>query len=199
MENITIGILTESYVISRGIQFIISKNNGLSSHIIPNSELCIKNNIIENNINLLIVSDNVFEEPKLLKLYKTDRNLNFGLIRTKQVSLNSMFEFKIDFDLFDTEGIIKSKLDKYLESALNSNKLSLEDSELSKREIEILRLVALGKTNQAIAETLFISKHTVVTHRKKITAKLGIKTISGLTVYALLNSIIETNEIDELN
>ena len=58
--------------------------------------------------------------------------------------------------------------------------------------------VALGLTNSQIAEKLFISQHTVVTHRKKITSKLGIKTISGLTVYALLNNLIEIGDVDEL-
>jgi DNA-binding CsgD family transcriptional regulator len=59
----------------------------------------------------------------------------------------------------------------------------------------VLRLVALGYTNKEIAGKLFISSHTVITHRKNITAKLGIKTIAGLTIYALLNKLITSEEI----
>jgi len=55
----------------------------------------------------------------------------------------------------------------------------------------------LGLTNQEVAEKLFISVHTVMTHRKNITKKLGIKTVSGLTVYALLNKVIEIQDIDQ--
>ena len=51
------------------------------------------------------------------------------------------------------------------------------------------------KTNKEIADNLFISAHTVITHRKNITRKLGIKTVSGLTVYAILNKIIQMEEI----
>jgi DNA-binding CsgD family transcriptional regulator len=42
---------------------------------------------------------------------------------------------------------------------------------------------------------LFLSVHTVTTHRKNITKKLGIKTVSGLTVYALLNKIIKMDDL----
>jgi DNA-binding CsgD family transcriptional regulator len=62
--------------------------------------------------------------------------------------------------------------------------------DISDREKEVLQLVALGLTNKEIAERLFISSHTVITHRKNITSKLGIKTIAGLTVYAVIHKLI---------
>lgn len=66
---------------------------------------------------------------------------------------------------------------------------------LTERETEILKLVSLGNANKEIANKLNISAHTVITHRKNITEKLGIKSISGLTVYAILNKIIDTDEL----
>ncbi len=73
--------------------------------------------------------------------------------------------------------------------------------ELTNREKEVLRLIALGKTNRAIADLLFISTHTVISHRKNITEKLGIKSIPGLTVYAIIQKIIDPSDIspDQLN
>ena len=70
------------------------------------------------------------------------------------------------------------------------------DSELTVRERDVLKLVALGHANKEIADKLFISVHTVISHRKNITEKLGIKSISGLTVYAILNKIIDTDQIN---
>jgi DNA-binding CsgD family transcriptional regulator len=69
--------------------------------------------------------------------------------------------------------------------------------EISQREKDVLRLVALGMTNKEIGEKLFISSHTVITHRKNITSKLGIKTIAGLTVYALINRLIMADELKQ--
>ncbi|MDR2813717.1 MAG: LuxR C-terminal-related transcriptional regulator [Prevotellaceae bacterium] len=68
-------------------------------------------------------------------------------------------------------------------------------NELSERECEVLAKVAQGAINKEIADSLNISLNTVITHRKNITAKLGIKTISGLTVYAILNGIISGREL----
>jgi DNA-binding NarL/FixJ family response regulator len=70
--------------------------------------------------------------------------------------------------------------------------------ELSPREITIVRLVSMGLTNREIAEKLFLSAHTVMSHRKNINSKLGIKSISGLTIYAIVNNIITIEEVSSL-
>ena len=69
---------------------------------------------------------------------------------------------------------------------------------LSPRETTILRLVSMGLTNREIAEKLFLSAHTVMTHRKNISGKLGIKSVSGLTIYAIVNNIITIEEVSSL-
>lgn len=73
----------------------------------------------------------------------------------------------------------------------------IQNSELSPREINVLKLVAMGMTNREIAEKLFLSPHTIITHRKNITSKLGIHTVSGLTVYAIINEIVDLSDINE--
>jgi regulator of cell morphogenesis and NO signaling len=66
---------------------------------------------------------------------------------------------------------------------------------LTSREQEVLQLVACGDINKQIADKLSISLHTVISHRKNITRKLQIKTVAGLTIYALLNGLISSNDI----
>lgn len=61
---------------------------------------------------------------------------------------------------------------------------------LTNREMEVLRLVTQGLMNKEIADKLGISLHTVISHRKNLTEKLGIKTVSGLTVYAMMHKLI---------
>lgn len=68
--------------------------------------------------------------------------------------------------------------------------------DLSSRETDVLQLIVKGGTNKEIADKLNISLNTVLTHRKNITAKLGIKTVSGLTFYAIMNGIISGDDIE---
>ncbi len=70
-----------------------------------------------------------------------------------------------------------------------------DEEVLSEREVDILKSVALGLSNKEIADKHCISIHTVITHRKNVTEKLGIKTISGLTVYALMNKYVNAEEV----
>lgn len=67
-----------------------------------------------------------------------------------------------------------------------------EEVRLSDREIEIIRLISDGLTNKQIADQLFLSKHTVNTHRKNIMQKLGINNTAGIVIYAVKENIVQT-------
>ena len=67
--------------------------------------------------------------------------------------------------------------------------------ELTKRETAVLVEVARGLTNKEIAERLNVSVFTVTSHRKNIVRKTGIKSVAGLTVYALLNNLIDEDTV----
>ncbi|MDE6794264.1 MAG: helix-turn-helix transcriptional regulator [Muribaculaceae bacterium] len=66
---------------------------------------------------------------------------------------------------------------------------------LSEREKDIIRGLVRGKSTKEIADELFISVHTVSTHRRNINSKLGIHSPAGLVIYALLNHIVDINEV----
>ena len=70
-----------------------------------------------------------------------------------------------------------------------------ESHELSERECDVLVLVARGLTNKEIANELNISPHTVMSHRKNIAHKTGIRSVAGLTVYAVLNKLIDSEQL----
>lgn len=67
--------------------------------------------------------------------------------------------------------------------------------DLSIREVEVLRLIVRGFINKEIAERLHISLTTVISHRKNITEKLGIKSVPGLTIYAVMHGYVEADSI----
>jgi len=106
---------------------------------------------------------------------------------------------RIDSDLpyietnFSTDKIIDIVKETFSNSKPSSEN---QDNELSSREVDVLKCVALGMSNKEIADKLFISIHTVITHRKNITAKLDIKSTSGLTIYAIMEGYIEPSSID---
>ena len=85
----------------------------------------------------------------------------------------------------------------YLQPALGARLAAEPDrgveDELSEREIEVLRRIALGYTNSEIAEQLFLSIRTVESHRAHIQQKLGLTTRSELVRYALDNGLVETD------
>ena len=66
---------------------------------------------------------------------------------------------------------------------------------LTDREIEILASVVKGLTNKEIAQKLFLSTHTVISHRRNITRKLEIHSTAGLTIYAIVNKLVTLDEI----
>ena len=95
-------------------------------------------------------------------------------------------------EINDTRSKIISKMNEFAQSESQKHN---DDVELSKREIDVLVAVAKGMMNKEIADMMNISIHTVISHRKNITRKTGIKSVSGLTVYALLNNLIDENDL----
>lgn len=71
---------------------------------------------------------------------------------------------------------------------------SCEPIILSERENEIIILIAEGLTNGQIAEQLFLSNHTINTHRKNIMAKLGVKNTAGIVMYAVKTNLVSPNK-----
>jgi transcriptional regulator, luxR family domain protein len=68
-------------------------------------------------------------------------------------------------------------------------------SPLTPRETEVLRLVVSGLLNKEIADRLGVSLTTVISHRKNLTAKLGFRSVSALTIYAVTHGIAAVEEI----
>lgn len=74
----------------------------------------------------------------------------------------------------------------------------LEDNVLSSRETDVLLALIQGLSNKEVAEKLFISTNTVITHRKNIIEKTGIKSLAGLTIYAIVHHLIDINDVKSM-
>jgi DNA-binding NarL/FixJ family response regulator len=76
---------------------------------------------------------------------------------------------------------------------LNIAEMSCEPVTISEREMEVIKLIAQGNTNQEIADKLFLSHHTVNTHRKNIMAKLGVNNTAAIVMYAVKTELVSPN------
>ncbi|MDF9829232.1 response regulator transcription factor [Parabacteroides sp. PF5-6] len=102
------------------------------------------------------------------------------------------------FNIYDTVEEIKLKLDRmHLPEKTETFDNEDEQQTLSSREKEIVVCVVKGMTNREIADKLFLSTHTVITHRRNIARKLQIHSASGLTIYAIVNKLVELSDIQQ--
>lgn len=77
--------------------------------------------------------------------------------------------------------------------AVKNNDYSCEGMNISEREIEIITLIAEGYSNKEVADKLFLSTHTVTTHRKNIMNKLGVNNTAGLVLFAVRENLVSPN------
>ncbi|MBO8451983.1 MAG: response regulator transcription factor [Bacteroidetes bacterium] len=115
-------------------------------------------------------------------------------LQTVNMSDEALKQYDEVVNIYDAPPVIIRKLRSAVSARSDAPKQDGE--ELSAREKEILVCVARGMLNKEIADYYNISVYTVITHRKNITRKTGIKTVAGLTVYALLNNLIDYSSIE---
>ena len=116
-----------------------------------------------------------------------------GLI-TAYIESQHQRQFAGVIELNDDLQRVKSTL-KQVASSLQSDSDEPDTDPLSDREKDVLVCLSKGLKNNEIADELNISVHTVITHRKNIVRKTGIKSVAALTVYAILNNLIEQKDI----
>ena len=107
---------------------------------------------------------------------------------------NVMRQYDECIGIYDNAARIIQKLRNAIEENNKSPKNDI--NELSSRERDILAAVAMGKTNKEIADEFNISIYTVISHRRNISQKLGINSIPGLTVYAIMNKLVDMSDFN---
>ena len=143
-------------------------------------------------INPLLIAYDTNEH--FLKICRDFSNVIPVALVTSYVDTGILKQFKDVIEINDS----KQKVVTKIFNLLSDNKLTQdkpESIELSNRETDVLVALVKGLTNKEISDKLYISVHTVITHRKNIVRKTGIKSVSGLTVYALLNNLVDESEI----
>ena len=131
--------------------------------------------------------------------FKADHSKN----STKYIALvcsvidnNALKEYDESIAICDDLEAITGKINHLLHAEEEEEKDN-EQETLSQREKEIITCVVKGMTNKAIADKLYLSIHTVITHRRNIARKLQIHSPAGLTIYAIVNKLVELQDIKD--
>lgn len=146
---------------------------------------------------ILIVNPLLYDYAKRATIRTEFDNLpNLRLIGLVTTYLESQHQrqFSGIIELNDDFQRVKSTINQ-VSNTLQSDDDESDTDPLSDREKEVLVCLSKGLKNNEIADTLNISVHTVITHRKNIVRKTGIKSVAALTVYAILNNLIEEKDI----
>ena len=150
--------------------------------------------ITATDANLLVIDPMLLgfhSKDYLSQLGKEHPNVIVVALVSSYLDHTMLMPFSGVIEINDTKSKVISKMNEFAQSEATKN----DDVELSKRETDVLVAVAKGMMNKEIADQMNISIHTVISHRKNITRKTGIKSVSGLTVYALLNNLIDEKDL----
>jgi DNA-binding NarL/FixJ family response regulator len=191
-------IVESSEIIFEGISSILS-NTG---HIYNIKQA---NNLGElEQLNLRVRADIIIINPQLIQNQLREfQSVKKELTGTHWIGIVYTFIDPLILSALDEIVNINDKTDKiiaFVQKLLVSpdqsdNKLHQET--LSERETDVLKLLVAGNANKEIADKLNISTHTVISHRKNISQKTGIKSVSGLTIYAVVKNIITIDNYKE--
>ncbi|MCC8035505.1 MAG: LuxR C-terminal-related transcriptional regulator [Rikenellaceae bacterium] len=191
-----VALVEPSAIVATGISTVLSQSGGYEvAGVIP------ENNYIGERLRMLD-PDIVILNPSIVDRGRTQS------VRVQYPFLQECLLVGIAYELYP-ETLLKQfdavitihdeprQIIRKLRTAMDE-KTGAQDTaisyELSEREKEILISVAKGATNKEIASRHNISVHTVISHRKNITRKTGIKTVSALTIYAVINGLIDISD-----
>ena len=146
---------------------------------------------------VLIVNPLLFDYAKRATLraeFEQQPNLRLVGLVSSYLESQHQRQFAGIIELNDDFQRIKSTVNQVV-NTIHSDDDEVDTAPLSDREKDVLVCLSKGLKNNEIADQLNISVHTVITHRKNIVRKTGIKSVAALTVYAILNNLIEEKDI----
>jgi len=195
-SRINMLIFEKSFLLKQGIISILNEFNNCGLSEDYNNGHLFHSAVKLHQPQIVFIGSDILAEISDMVVKSLKREYHFVLIALcvkAEPGTNENIDHIIDYSA-DRATIIDS-INKAVEVFVPDKSKKKPDNQLSDREKDIVTLVAKGLTNKEIAGQLFISIHTVITHRKNIGRKLGIKSVSGITVYAILNKLIEMKDL----
>ena len=199
VTNKKILLITPSRIIARGISSILEEHGGFTVESVL-TDLSRENEAMvrDSMADIVIVDPVIFDFASRPAGRSRISDLTDAAVVAAPTTLpdeESAKNYDETISIYDTPSAVITKLRNSVTHTSSKTRADNRE-ELSSREKEILVCVARGMLNKEIADRFHISIYTVITHRKNITRKTGIKTVAGLTVYALLNNLIDPSAVE---
>lgn len=186
-KPIRILIVEPSAIIVEGLMSMLSKHKDFHCLHALSSDDCLRDYARNEKADLIIVNPTLIHDMNCLA------GLTIPLVALvyQYVETEKLSRFTAQLDIRERpERVVDMLRDLSRQEASHGDVVADENYELSEREIDVLKLVAQGLMNKEIADKLNISVYTVISHRKNINRKTGIKSVAGLTVYAIMKGYI---------
>lgn len=185
-------LVEPSLILRSGMSYVLRRLTTFDVQVVETGETeRLEELIAEAAPDVLIINPSLTDEEMLRELQQ--KSLRLIAFQSALADARLMQRFDAVVSIYDTAEQIKEKLLQLHGSEAGGK----EHDALSAREREIVVCVVKGMTNKQIAEKLCLSLHTVITHRRNIAGKLQIHSPAGLTIYAIVNKLVELSEIKE--
>lgn len=193
MRKMRVAIVEPSTIIAEGVASLVSRGGEFEVVYTGGDVRLLVERFAVVEPDLVIVGSQALGGVTLRTIYSELQEVALVVLSTTVCDEDVMRQFDGVVNIYDNQSQVLRKLRAAIEQS-DTNPYS-DSHDLSERERDVLILVAKGMANKEIAEELNISIHTVMSHRKNITHKTGIKSVAGLTVYALLNNLLDQNDV----
>lgn len=185
-------LIEPSEIIATGIASIINSNPQFNVVQTLNNQSYYNSN--DSDVDIVVINPTVVDYNDRLDIRSWLGTENTALVALTHSNYEESVLRQYDecIGIYDNAARIIQKLKNAIDENRKNPKNDL--NELSSREKDILAAVAMGKTNKEIADEFNISIYTVISHRRNISQKLGINSIPGLTVYAIMNKLVDISD-----
>ncbi len=194
MKDTHILILEDAHVVREGLISILNSLIDVEEVITANTFNELTDLLERKSNQMVLISPHYLHSHQSQILQLRNQYSDVKWIGVQYAVFSEELLNKLDgvVDVYDNQDTLSVKLSKWLDT--QSDDSSQSKDILTDREMDVLRLLAMGKSNKEIADELIISTNTVITHRKNISQKTGIKSVSGLTIYAVMQNLISLDD-----
>lgn len=199
-ETIRIAIAETSVIIRSGLSSVLKRLLNVKVQPIELLSVEALNDCLRTQYPEMLIVNPAFGDYFDVNRFREEtagKKIRLIALVTSFVDASLLSKYDESISIFDDMEMLSKKIHGLQDIGKEEPETENPDT-LSLREKEIVICVVKGMTNKEMAEKLFLSIHTVITHRRNISKKLQIHSAAGLTIYAIVNKLVSLSEVKDL-